>query len=236
MLAIYKRELQSYFLTPIGYVFMGVFLLISGLMFYVMNLSSRSSEILMFLGQITFVWMLVTPILTMRLLAEERQKKTDQLLLTSPVSQTGIIFGKYFAACTVLVVTVMFINVYMLVIAIYGEVYFFEWLIAMLGFMLQGCAFIALDLYISGLTQSQVTASVFAFGVNLVLWVLDVVADNISLGFVAHIVTFISPFKRYEPFLLGQLSYASILFYVCFIVFFLAASVHHMDMRRVKGV
>ena len=235
MLAIYKREMQSYFVTPIAYVFIGVFLLISGMMFYIMNLAPRSSEVLMFLGQLTFVWMLLTPVLTMRLLAEERQKKTDQLLLTSPVSQTAIILGKFLAACTVLAVTVALINVYTLVIAIYGKVYFFEWLIAMLGFALQGCAFIALDLYISGLMQNQVTASVCAFGVNLLLWILDLLTDAISLGPVNAIILFISPFKRYEPFLLGQLSYASVFFYLCFIFFFLSASVHQMDMRRVKG-
>ena len=236
MLAIYKREMKSYFTTPIGYVFMGVFLLVSGMMFYVMNLIPRSSDMLMFLGQLTFVWMLITPVLTMRLLAEERQKKTDQLLLTSPVSQTAIILGKFLAAASVLAATVLMINVYTLVIALYGKVYFSEWLIAMLGFILQGCAFIALDLFISGLTQNQVTASICAFGINLALWIMDLLTNAIPLGFLHGALLFISPFERYKPFILGQLSFASILFYLCFIAFFLAASVHHLDMRRVRGV
>lgn len=236
MLAIYKREMQSFFLTPVGYVFIGIFMTISGAMFYVTNLSTRSSDILGFLGQLTFVWMLVSPILTMRLLAEERQKKTDQLLLTSPVSQTGIVVGKYFAACTVLIGTVLLVNVYTVVIMIYGQVFFGEWLIGMLGFILQGCAFLALDLFISGLMQNQVTASVCAFGANLFLWVIDIISTQVTLPIIENAFTFLSLYKRYEPFLMGQLSYASILYDLAFILFFLMAAVHHLDVRRVKGV
>lgn len=236
MHAIYKRELQSYFLTPVGYVFAGVFTAIAGIMFYLQNLSALSSDVLKFLGQMTFVWMLLSPVLTMRLLAEERQKKTDQLLLTSPVSQTGIVLGKYLAACTVLVLAVLLMNVYALVILGYGTLFFFEWLIGMAGFILQGCAFIALDLYISGLMQNQVTASVCAFGANIFLWVLDALANNISAPAVSNALSFLSLFNRYEPFLVGQLSYASIVFDLSFIAFFLAAAVHHLDVRRVKGV
>ena len=105
MLAIWKRELQSYFYTPVGYVFMGVFLALSGTFFYMLILGSRSSDVLTFLGQLSYLWMLLSPVLTMRLLAEEKQKRTDQLLLTSPVSLPGIVLGKYLAAFTVMIST-----------------------------------------------------------------------------------------------------------------------------------
>ena len=107
MLAIWKRELQSYFYTPVGYVFMGVFLALSGTFFYMLMLGSRSSDVLTFLGQLSYLWMLLSPVLTMRLLAEEKQKRTDQLLLTSPVSLPGIVLGKYLAAFTVMIFTVL---------------------------------------------------------------------------------------------------------------------------------
>ena len=81
MFAIWKRELQSYFYTPTGYVFMGVFLTLSSVMFYLQILQQRSSDLLTFIGQMSYIWMLLCPVLTMRLLAEERQKRTDQLLL-----------------------------------------------------------------------------------------------------------------------------------------------------------
>ena len=236
MSAVWRRELQSYFLTSIGYVYMGVFLALSGMMFYLMVLVPRSSDILMFLGQISFMWMLLAPVLTMRLLAEERQKKTDQLLLTSPVSQTAIVLGKYLAACTVLMITVVLSNVYILVVQLYGTVYPGEWFVGMTGFILQGCAFIALDLYLSGLMRNQVTACVAAFGVNLFLWILDLMSNAIISPGLSYTLSFFSLYKRYEPFLMGQLSLASMLFDICFIAFFLAATIAHIDVRRIKGV
>ena len=120
MLAIWKRELQSYFYTPVGYVFMGVFLALSGTFFYMLILGSRSSDVLTFLGQLSYLWMLLSPVLTMRLLAEEKQKRTDQLLLTSPVSLPGIVLGKYLAAFTVMIFTVLLTLIYVLIIAMYG--------------------------------------------------------------------------------------------------------------------
>ena len=101
MTAIWKRELQSYFFPPVGYVFMGVFLLLSSVMFYLQIMQQRSSDLMTYIGQMSYIWMLLSPVLTMRLLAEERQKRTDQLLLTSPVSLPGIVLGKYAAALTV---------------------------------------------------------------------------------------------------------------------------------------
>ena len=99
MRAIWKRELQSYFFTPMGYIFIGVFLLISSVLFFLSILRQHSGDLPTFIGQMSYLWMLLSPVLTMRLLAEERQKRTDQLLLTSPVSLTGIVNGKVSGGC-----------------------------------------------------------------------------------------------------------------------------------------
>ena len=232
MIAIWKREVQSYFLTPVGYVFMGVFLMLSGLMFYMMNLAPRSSDILLFLGQISFVWLLLSPILTMRLLAEERHQKTDQLLLTSPVSLWGVVLGKYLAACLVLVCTVLLTFVYVAVVALYGQVYPSELLVGYAGFILQGCAFLALDLFISGLCKNQITAVAAAFGANLILWLMDLVTPQITVAWAAEALDFVSLYTRYEPFLMGQLSYGAIAYYLAFMAFFVAAAVYTLDARR----
>lgn len=232
MNAVWKREMQSYFLTPVGYVFMGVFLALSGLMFYMMNLAPRSSDVLLLLGQLSFIWMLLSPVLTMRLLAEERHQKTDQLLLTSPVPVAGVVLGKYLAAVAVMLLTVALTWVFVAVIALYGRVYPSELWVGYGGFILQGCAFLALDLFISGLCKSQVTAAVSAFGVNLTLWLIDLVAPQIPFGWAAAILDFVSLYARYEPFLMGQLSWAAIAYYLAFIAFFVAASVYALDARR----
>ena len=95
MIAILKRELKSYFLTPIGYLYMGFFLLVAGVFFAFGNLFTRSSYFTSFLGGILFVYLFAIPLLTMRLFSEERRQKTDQLLLTSPISVVEIVLGKY---------------------------------------------------------------------------------------------------------------------------------------------
>lgn len=232
MIAIWKRELKSYFVTPVGYVFMGVFLSLTGMMFYAQNVSALESSVLLLLGQATFLWLLLSPVLTMRLLAEERRQKTDQLLLTSPVSLWGVVLGKYLAAVTVLLATVALTMGYVLIIALFGKVYPGELMVGYLGFFLQGCSFLALDLFLSGCARSQVTAAIAAFGVNLALWALDTMASAITLPVIPDILGFLGLYTRYEPFLLGQLSYASILYYVSFCAVFLAAAVRMLDARR----
>ena len=235
MLAIWKRELQSYFYTPVGYVFMGVFLALSGTFFYMLILGSRSSDVLTFLGQLSYLWMLLSPVLTMRLLAEEKQKRTDQLLLTSPVSLPGIVLGKYLAAFTVMIFTVLLTLIYVLIIAMYGAVYPSELLVGYLGFILQGGAFLALDLFISGCASSQVTAAVTAFGVNLALWLLDLLAGSMTQSWVRDVLYFFSLYDRYNPFLMGRLSFASIGYDLSFIAAFLALTIHRLDSRRYRG-
>ena len=173
MNTIRKRELQGYFYTSVGYVFIGVFLIISSILFYVGILKPRSGELPNFIYTMSYLWMLLCPILTMRLLAEEKQKKTDQLLLTSPVSLPGIVMGKYLAAVTVLLITAGMTLLFVLVVAIYGRVYPAELAVNYLGFILQGCALVALDLFLSGCAGTPVTAAVLAYGANLMLWILD---------------------------------------------------------------
>ena len=192
MLAIWKRELQGYFCTAVGYVFMGVFLTLSSVIFFLTIMQTRSSDLLSFIGTMSYLWMLLCPVLTMRLLAEEKQKRTDQLLLTSPASLPGIVLGKYLAAVTVMGMSVLLTGLFALIVAIYGQVYPGELLVGYLGFVLQGCAFIALDLFISGCTSNQVTAAVAAFGANFVLWMLDLIQLAVDVDWLNGLLSFFS--------------------------------------------
>lgn len=235
MLSIWKRELQGYFYTPVGYVFMGVFLLLSSVIFFLTIMQTRSSDLLTFIGTMSYLWMLLCPVLTMRLLAEEKQKRTDQLLLTSPVSLPGVVLGKYLAAVTVMLSTVLLTGLFVLIVAIYGKVYPGELLVGYLGFVLQGCAFIALDLFISGCTSSQVTAVVAAFGANFILWMLDLLQTAVRIDWVNTLLSFFSLYERSEPFLMGQLSFASVGYDLVFASSFILLTIHAMDSRRYRG-
>ncbi len=234
MIAIWKRELQSYFYTPIGYVFMGVFLAISSVLFYLQIMQTRSSDLLTLMGQMSYLWMLLCPVLTMRLLADEKQKRTDQLLLTSPVSLPGIVLGKYLAAVTVMLATVLLTGMFALIVAIYGRAYPAELAVGYLGFILQGCAFIAVDLFLSGLFTSPVTAAAAAFGANIGLWMMDMLASSVPV-WAGKVLCFFSLYSRSEPFLMGQLSFASVLYDLCFTAAFLALTLHALDSRRYRG-
>ena len=235
MRAIWKRELQAYFFTPVGYVFMGVFLLLSSAMFYSVIMQNRSCDLPTFMGLMSYLWMLLCPVLTMRLLAEEKQKRTDQLLLTSPVSLPAMVMGKYLAAVTVMLVTVLLTGLFALIVAIYGTVYPAELAVSCLGFVLQGCAFIALDLFISGCAGNQVTAAVMAFGANLLLWMLDLLEGAVSIGFLREALSFLSLYARSEPFLMGQLSFAGVGYFLSFTAAMLALTIHVLDSRRYRG-
>ena len=232
MRAIYHRELQSYFYTPAAYVFMGVFLILGSIFFGIGNLAARSTNMLSLLSQLSYLWMLLSPVLTMRLIAGERRQRTDQLLYSSPCSLTALVLGKYFAACTVLLATVAVTWIYALIVAVYGTLYVGETLVGYLGLVLQGCAFLALDLFVSCFARSQMTAAIAGVGANLLVWLSDVVAAAVSVEAVGEALRFISLYQRFEPFARGQLSFSNVLYNLLFIFVMLFLSVRVLDARR----
>ena len=234
MRAIWKRELRAYFYTPVGYVFLCVFLSAASVIFYLTLLSRGSGDLPAFISFLSLLWMLLSPILTMRLLAEERQKKTDQLLLTSPASLPSIVLGKYLAAVAVLMMATVLTLVYAGIISMYGKIYPAELAVNLLGFLLLGCAFTALDLFISSCAANPVTAAIMAFGANFFLWILDLVEQAVTVGWISDALRFISLYHRNEPLIAGELSFASVIFDLSFIAVFLALTVFHLDGRRIR--
>ena len=164
--------------------------------------------------------------------AGERKSRTDQLLFTSPVSLTGIVAGKFLAGVTVLLGAVALSGIYVLVTALYGRVYPGEVLCGYLGFLLQGCAFLAIDQLISARCRAPVTAAVWSLGVNLALWLLDVLNSAVSLTLVNRILSALSLYMRAAPFQEGQLSLANILYFVAVIVLMQFFTVRTLDARR----
>lgn len=234
MRAIFKRELQSYFFTPYAYVYMGVFLALGSVFFAVGNLAARSSDLLGLLWNMSYLWLLLTPVLAMHPYAGERRARTDKMFFTSPVSLGSVVLGKYLAGCAVLLCTVCLSLVYVLIIALYGRVYPGEALCGYLGFLLQGCAFLALDMWISARCRTPVTAAVWGLGVNLLLWLMDVLNSAVNIAWVSRILTFLSPYMRCSPFLMGQLSLANTLYFLAVIALMLFLTVQTLDERRWK--
>ncbi len=158
MLAIYKKELRSYFTTMIGFIYAALFLAVVGIYFVAYNFQRGYSKFEYVLSSIQFLYIVLVPILTMRLLAEEKKQKTDQLLLTSPVSVSKIVIGKYLAAFTMYLLPVIATALYPLLLSLYGTVNFATAYTALFGFVLLGAAYMSLGLFVSSVTENQVIA------------------------------------------------------------------------------
>lgn len=230
--AIFRRDFRGYFRTPVGYVFLFVFTALSGLIFDLYNLQSLSGDLLTFLGQLTLLSMLLCPLLAMRMFCEERQKNTLACLLTSPKSLFGIVLGKYLAAACVMLLAILLLQGCTLIIALGGQVYFGEWLTGTLGFTLQSLSFLALDLLVTCFAKNQMTGAASAFGANFLLWVADLLAARVPFEWMKNILSFLSLYDRYEPFRLGQFSFASTFYFITFIAACLIAAVRILDGRR----
>ena len=180
MKAVYKRELASYFKSMTGYVFMFFIFLIVGIYFTAYNLSYAYPSMNVTFNSITFIFLIVIPILTMRVLSEERRQKTDQLLLTAPVSITKIVCGKFFALLTVYLIPMLVICLYPLIMRQFGTISYAQNYTAILGFFLLGAANIAIGLFISSLTENQIVAAVLTFVVMFVCYIMTGIESLIS--------------------------------------------------------
>jgi ABC-2 type transport system permease protein len=234
MIAIYKRELKAYFHTFIGALFIGANLFLMGIYFSVYNLFMGYPHIGYPLSAVVFLFLISIPILTMRILSEERKQKTDQLILTSPVSVTGIVVGKFLALATIFTIPVVIISIYPLLLSMFGTVALGESYVALLGYYLYGLSCIAICMLISSLTESQVIAAVLSFAVLFLGYVMSGICTMISsTGNV--LTTILSAFDtlcRFEDMLNGSLQLSSVVYYISVIVLALIFTVQSIQKRR----
>ena len=180
MLAIYKKEMQGYFSSMIAYLFMASFIAIIGIYFTAYCVSSGYTDFAGVVLPSTSIWFAVLiPILTMRLWAEEKKSKTDQLLLTSPVSITKIVIGKYLAVLTLFFLTLCIVMIFPVILQFYGDVTWTTIFTGMLGYFLMGAALIAIGFFISSITENQIVAAV----ISVVVIVLFYLLGNLTSGF-----------------------------------------------------
>lgn len=233
MFAIYKRELRSYFITPIGYIFCAMFLLVSGLLFYQTTLANQSTESLgTYFLLLICVFAILIPLLTMKLLADDRRTKTEQLLLTAPVSLTGMVMGKYLAALTIYGCTFV-VNAFNFVLLYrYGTPNTAAIFANIFGVFLIGAAFIAVGLFLSSLTQNQLIAAVSSIGAIVSMLLLYLVGDAIPYAWLRAVLKWISVLDRYVPFMNQTLSIPAIVYYISLASVFVFLTVRVYDKRR----
>lgn len=173
MLAIYKRELKSYFHSMTGCVFIAFLVMFTGIYFMAYNLNAGYPYFSYTLSGSLIVFLVGIPLLTMRSFSEERKTKTDQLLLTAPVSLTKVVLGKYFAMVTVLAVPNVIFCLFPLLIKLQGTAYFLVDYSSIAVFFLLGCVYLAIGMFMSSLTESQIIAFISTFGILLLLYLWD---------------------------------------------------------------
>lgn len=233
MFAIYKRELRSYFITPIGYIFCGMFLLVSGILFYETTLAAQSTEsINEYFTYLLLMFAILIPLLTMKLLADDRRSKTEQLLMTAPVSITGMVMGKYLAALTIYGCTFIVNSFNFVLLYRYGTPNTASILANIFGVFLIGAAFVAIGLFLSSLTQSQLIAAVSSIGVIVAMLLLSVVNRYIPYTWLRTVLQWFSVLDRFTPFRNQSLSIPAIVYYISLSSLFVFLTTRVYDKRR----
>lgn len=246
MFAIYKKELKSYFINAIGYVYAGVFLTISALLCCYTTLGQQTYSTDSYFTLMIFSFIILIPLLTMKLFSEEKKLRTEQLLLTAPVSVWGMVMGKFLAALTLFGGTVLVSCVNLIPLFHYGNVergstdYSLthigpvagEIIACMIGLFLIGCAFVAIGLFISSLTENQLAAAVITVAIILVMLLLEILNSFIDFYPLRVVISWICLMSRFGNFTSGILDYSAILYYLSLTGVFLLLTVRVYDKRR----
>ncbi len=232
MKAILKRELKSYFASPIGYVCVAVLLALSGLLYLqVMSYGSSSNIYVVYTNMFTFS-MMVIPILTMKSMSDEQKNKTDQALLTAPVSVTSIVLGKFIAAFIVYAIAMTGTLLPCVAISMFGSPSWGEVFGYYLGSLFYGAAMIAIGVFISSLTVSQVIAAIATFAVSIFILMMGQISNMVSGTFLAKIVEWLSFDSRYSYFTDGIFNISSAVFFLSVVAIFVFLTARRLESKR----
>ena len=223
MLAIIKKEFKTYFCSPVGYVFIGLFLIMFSIFFYVdvFQYQSTNFEYIFYSGATILTF--IIPILTMRTIAEERKTGTEQLLLTSPLSITKVVLGKFIAATLIVIITELCTFLYFGILSFFGTPHITTALVTMLGFLLLAMSYIAFGILASSITENQIIAGVITIGFFILTWFLpqfSTIFTNFSL---------INMFSKFPS---GQIDIADTVTFVTFTISCILITIIVMQRRK----
>ena len=224
MWAVIKKEFKSYFLSPIGYIYIGIFLLLCSLFFYIDIFSYQSTMFSQMFGSTVVVLTFLVPVLTMRMFSEERKNGTEQLLLTSPRSVTSIVLGKFFAACFVVLISTFATLIYYGILCYFGKPHFASSIVAIIGFSLLSMAYVSFGMFASSLTENQVISAIISVGFFLLLWFLP----NMVSAFLNY--SLMDAF--YSSFMQGTISIANLVLLLSFTIMFILFTIMVIQRRK----
>ncbi len=230
MKAIFWKEVKSYFYSPMAYILIGLFLLLTSLFFnqYLQVGYGDFNGILSLMG---FILIVIVPILTMRILAEDRKNGTEVLLITSPSSIASIVIGKFLAVYFVFLVMTVLTFIFPITQLAFGAKFTSQLVGGYIGFLLLGATYIAIGVFASSLTENQVVAVIISYAALLIMWLADGLVGAVG-GIGAKVLSWISILSRYEDFNRGILGLSPIVYYLSFVAVFLFLTVRVIEKRR----
>lgn len=237
ILAIYKKELRAYFVSPIAYIVVGMFLLISSYLFihilyYMQNYPQASFEV--FFLNIQFTLFLMAPVLTMRSFSEEKRSGTIELLMTAPVTETQVVLGKFFAVMTLYFAMIIVTIQYPLILAYYGNPDLGAILSGYLGLLLLGAAFLSVGMLTSSFTKNQIVAAVIGLSFLLIIMLLSAAKIFAQTAWVKEFFDYISISEHFDNFTSGIIDTKSIIYFFSFTILFLFLTVRSLETDKWK--
>ena len=232
MIAMIRKEIEAYFTTPFGFVFMGIFLLLAGLTFTMSNLLGGSGDLLGMFGLLANISFMTFPILTMRQYSEERKAGTEHLLLSSRLSVTDIVLGKFFAALVVFLLTLLVTAAFPIILVIYGDPNIGGIFASYFGFFLFGSAMIAVCTFIASFTENQVIAAIASFGLLFLLVMLSSFSKSIEVPVLQQILSALAISARYDEFIRGIFRPGPVSYYICYAAVFLFLTITNIKRRQ----
>lgn len=233
MLAVYKKEMRSYFTSVIGYVFLVLYLAIAGAIFCYTTLFSMSSNVTSFYTFMLIISSVLLPLLTMKSFSEERKGKTEQLLLTSPVSIIGIVSGKFLAAYTVFAACMVLNSLYFFFLVSYTQLKVAVLIGNLVAILLVGMVYIAIGLFVSSLTENQLSAAIGTIAIILGFLIVGLVGSLIPSNYwIRYVFDFISIFTRFQAFTAGYFDVSALIYYLSVAFVFIYLTVRIYDRRR----
>ncbi len=232
MSAIFKREFLSYFTNGIGWVYCAVFALIMNLFYYMNSISMYQSGFLYIFNIMLIAMIFLIPIMTMRIWSEEKKQKTEQLLLTAPVTTMDIVLGKFWAAMCVFLISLALTLVYPVLSALYGT---FEPAMTIgnyVAIIFAAAAYIAISQFMSSLTESQIISALLSIVTLSLFFFLNLIFESTTIDIIANIASFLSIITRYVNFFRGIFSLSDVVYFISLTVLFLFFTSRVIEKRR----
>ncbi len=234
MLAIYKRELKAYMTSVIGYAFIALFLAVSGALFVYTTMYSMTANSSSYFTMMMLFFVVLLPLLTMKSFSEEKKLRTEQLLMTAPISIFGMVMAKYLAALTVFSASMVAAVLPFGILYRYAAVKTAVLLGNLVAILLVGGAILAIGIFVSALTENQLTAAVGTVGLVLVFFVISLLNTVIPVYFIRFILSGVSIFARYQNFTQGVFDFAALFYYLSVAAVFLFLTMRIFDRRRYR--